>query len=139
MEMKVAELKEELAARDEPLSGSKAWQSARRLHAAIVRAQEDGSKQSVGPGHNLRNEEAQQRRGRQRRDRSQHTRRTPHKPGHNHSLLNALTQDRFTQTRRHTRHPEQDRAGGGPEGADVLPPIPLVSGAISHCRSDVHV
>ena len=53
--------------------------------------------------------------------------------------LNALTQDRFTQKRRHTRHPEQDRAGGGPEGAVVLPPIPLVSGAFSHCRSDEHV
>ena len=35
--MKVAELKEELAARDEPLSGNKAWLR-RRLHAAIVRA-----------------------------------------------------------------------------------------------------
>ena len=36
MEMKVAELKEELAARDEPLSGNKAWLR-RRLHAAIMR------------------------------------------------------------------------------------------------------
>ena len=37
MEMKVAELKEELEARDEPRSGNKAWLR-RRLHAAIVRA-----------------------------------------------------------------------------------------------------
>ena len=36
MEMKVAELKEELTARDEPVSGNKAWLR-RRLHAAIVR------------------------------------------------------------------------------------------------------
>ena len=35
--MKVTELKEELAARDEALSGNKAWLR-RRLHAAIVRA-----------------------------------------------------------------------------------------------------
>ena len=41
MEMKVAELKEELAARDEPLSGNKAWLR-RRLHAAIVRAHLEG-------------------------------------------------------------------------------------------------
>ena len=34
---------------------------------------------------------------------------------------------------------ECDWAGGGPGGADVLPPIPLVSGAISHCRSEVQV
>ena len=90
----------------------------------------------MGPGHNLR-------RDKRRRDETgdttetagKRTRRTPHKPGHNHSLLNALTQDRSTQTRRHTRHPVHDRAGGGPGGADVLPPIPLVSGAISHCKS----
>ena len=36
MAMTVAELKEELAARDEPVSGNKAWLR-RRLHAAIVR------------------------------------------------------------------------------------------------------
>ena len=36
MAMKVAELKEELAARDEGTSGNKAWLR-RRLHAAIVR------------------------------------------------------------------------------------------------------
>ena len=36
MEMKVAELKEELGARDEPVSGNKAWLR-RRLHAASVR------------------------------------------------------------------------------------------------------
>jgi hypothetical protein len=36
MAMKVAELKEELAARDEPVSGNKAWLR-RRLHAAILR------------------------------------------------------------------------------------------------------
>ena len=36
MEMKVTELKEELAWRDEPVSGNKAWLR-RRLHAAIVR------------------------------------------------------------------------------------------------------
>ena len=36
MEMKVTELKEELASRDEPVSGNKAWLR-RRLHAAIVR------------------------------------------------------------------------------------------------------
>ena len=36
MEMKVTELKEELGARDEPISGNKAWLR-RRLHAAIVR------------------------------------------------------------------------------------------------------
>ena len=35
MEMKVTELKEELGARDEPVSGNKAWLR-RRLHAAIV-------------------------------------------------------------------------------------------------------
>ena len=40
--MKVAELKEELAARDEPLSGNKAWLR-RRLHAAIVRAHLEGA------------------------------------------------------------------------------------------------
>ena len=37
MAMKALELKEELAARDEPVSGNKAWLR-RRLHAAIVRA-----------------------------------------------------------------------------------------------------
>ena len=37
MAMKVTELKEELAARGEALSGNKAWLR-RRLHAAIVRA-----------------------------------------------------------------------------------------------------
>ena len=42
MEMKVAELKEELAARDEPLSGNKAWLR-RRLHAAIVRTHLEGA------------------------------------------------------------------------------------------------
>ena len=36
MAMKVTELKEELVARDEPVSGNKAWLR-RRLHAAIVR------------------------------------------------------------------------------------------------------
>ena len=36
MAMKVTELKEELAAREEPVSGNKAWLR-RRLHAAIVR------------------------------------------------------------------------------------------------------
>ena len=36
MAMTVAELKEELAARDEPVSGNKAWLR-RRLHSAIVR------------------------------------------------------------------------------------------------------
>ena len=36
MEMKVAELKEELSARGEAVSGNKAWLR-RRLHAAIVR------------------------------------------------------------------------------------------------------
>ena len=36
MAMKVTELKEELEARDEPVSGNKAWLR-RRLHAAIVR------------------------------------------------------------------------------------------------------
>jgi hypothetical protein len=36
MDMKVTELKEELASRDEPVSGNKAWLR-RRLHAAIVR------------------------------------------------------------------------------------------------------
>ena len=36
MAMTVAELKEELAARDEAVSGNKAWLR-RRLHAAIVR------------------------------------------------------------------------------------------------------
>ena len=36
MAMKVTELKEELAAREEPISGNKAWLR-RRLHAAIVR------------------------------------------------------------------------------------------------------
>ena len=35
MGMLVRELKEELAARDEPVSGNKAWLR-RRLHAAIV-------------------------------------------------------------------------------------------------------
>ena len=37
MEMKVAELKEELEARDELKTGNKAW-LCRRLHGAIVRA-----------------------------------------------------------------------------------------------------
>ena len=37
MAMKVTELKEELAVRDEPVSGNKAWLR-RRLHAAMVRA-----------------------------------------------------------------------------------------------------
>ena len=37
MQMKVAELKEELEARGEAKTGSKAWLR-RRLHAAIVRA-----------------------------------------------------------------------------------------------------
>ena len=37
MEMKVAELKEELSARGETISGNKAWLR-RRLHAAILRA-----------------------------------------------------------------------------------------------------
>ena len=37
MDMKVTELKEELAARDESVSGNKAWLR-RRLHAAIVSA-----------------------------------------------------------------------------------------------------
>ena len=37
MEMKVAELKEELEARGEAKTGAKAWLR-RRLHAAIVRA-----------------------------------------------------------------------------------------------------
>ena len=36
MAMKVTELKEELGAREEPVSGNKAWLR-RRLHAAIVR------------------------------------------------------------------------------------------------------
>ena len=36
MAMKVTELKEELAAREEPVSGNKAWLR-RQLHAAIVR------------------------------------------------------------------------------------------------------
>ena len=40
MAMKVTELKEELEARDEPVSGNKAWLR-RRLHAAIVREVED--------------------------------------------------------------------------------------------------
>jgi hypothetical protein len=38
----VAELKEELAARDEPVSGNKAWLR-RRLHSAIVRNYIDGA------------------------------------------------------------------------------------------------
>ena len=63
------------------------------------------------------------------RTRGNRTRRTPHKPGHNHSLLNALTHDRFTQTHRLTRHPVHDQAGGGLGGVDVSHPIPLVSGA----------
>ena len=37
MAMKVADLREELGARDELVSGNKAWLR-RRLHAAIVRA-----------------------------------------------------------------------------------------------------
>ena len=40
MEMKVAELREELGARGEIQSGNKAWLR-RRLHAAIVRAHLD--------------------------------------------------------------------------------------------------
>jgi hypothetical protein len=36
MAMKVVELREELAAREEPTTGNKAWLR-RRLHAAIVR------------------------------------------------------------------------------------------------------
>ena len=48
MEMKVAELKEELAARDEPLSGNKAWLR-RRLHAAIVRTHLEGGRGGLGP------------------------------------------------------------------------------------------
>jgi hypothetical protein len=39
MDMKVTELKEELASRDEPVSGNKAWLR-RRLHAAILREQQ---------------------------------------------------------------------------------------------------
>ena len=42
MAMTVAELKEELAVRDEPISGKKAWLR-RRLHSAIVRDYIDGS------------------------------------------------------------------------------------------------
>ena len=42
MVMKVAELKEELTARDEPVSGNKAWLR-RRLHSAIVRDYIDGA------------------------------------------------------------------------------------------------
>ena len=42
MAMTVAEPKEELAARDEPVSGNKAWLR-RRLHSAIVRDYIDGS------------------------------------------------------------------------------------------------
>ena len=41
MAMTVAELKEELTARDEAVSGNKAWLR-RRLHAAIVRKYLDG-------------------------------------------------------------------------------------------------
>jgi hypothetical protein len=37
MAMKVDELKEELAARDEATSGNKSWRLRRRLHAAILR------------------------------------------------------------------------------------------------------
>ena len=42
MAMKVTELKEELAARNEAVSGNKAWLR-RRLHAAIVREYVDGA------------------------------------------------------------------------------------------------
>ena len=42
MAMKVAELREELAARGEPVSGNKPWLR-RRLHAAIVREYLDGA------------------------------------------------------------------------------------------------
>ena len=42
MAMKVAELKEELASRNEPVSGNKAWLR-RRLHTAIVRDYIDGA------------------------------------------------------------------------------------------------
>ena len=47
MAMKVTELKEELAARDEALSGNKAWLR-RRLHAAIVREYVDGAMEDEG-------------------------------------------------------------------------------------------
>ena len=42
MAMKVTEPKEELGAREEPVSGNKAWLR-RRLHAAIVREYLDGA------------------------------------------------------------------------------------------------
>ena len=47
MAMKVTELKEELAARDEAVSGNKAWLR-RRLHAAIVREYVDGAMEDEG-------------------------------------------------------------------------------------------
>ena len=47
MQMKVAELKEELEARGEAKTGSKAWLR-RRLHAAIVRAHLEAA--DVGDG-----------------------------------------------------------------------------------------
>ena len=43
----VTELKEELAARDEAVSGNKAWLR-RRLHAAIVREYVDGAMEDEG-------------------------------------------------------------------------------------------
>ena len=42
MDMKVPELKQELAERSEPVSGTKAWLR-RRLHAAIVRSHLDSA------------------------------------------------------------------------------------------------
>ena len=47
MEMKVAELKEELEARGEPQSGNKAWLR-RRLHGAIVREYLEGAMADEG-------------------------------------------------------------------------------------------
>jgi hypothetical protein len=49
MAMKVTELKEELAARGEALSGNKAWLR-RRLHAAIVRAHLEAAGAGGGGG-----------------------------------------------------------------------------------------
>ena len=46
MTMKVAQLKEELEARDEAKTGNKAWLR-RRLHAAIVREHLEGSGEEV--------------------------------------------------------------------------------------------
>ena len=46
MAMKVAELKEELEAREEGKTGNKAWLR-RRLHAAIVREHLEGSGEEV--------------------------------------------------------------------------------------------